>query len=101
MPLVRVADFVEGCPATGDSAETLDVVVHYAKQQPVGLVVGKIRDIVTVPFRVTEATRQRGLLGSAVVNQRITGVLDVPALLKAARPEDLGPKLMAITPIKN
>ncbi|MEN9572897.1 MAG: hypothetical protein RL514_752 [Verrucomicrobiota bacterium] len=101
MPLVRVAEFIEGCPATGDSAETLDVVVHHAKQQPVGLVVGKIRDIVTVPFRVTEATRQRGLLGSAVVNQRITGVLDVPALLKAARPEEVGPKLMPITPITN
>lgn len=101
MPLVRVAEFIEGCPATGNSAEPLDVVVHYAKQQPVGLVVGKIRDIVTVPFRVTEATRQRGLLGSVVVNQRVTGVLDVSALLKAARPEDLGPKLMPITPIKN
>lgn len=100
LPLVRVADFVEGCPATADSAETIDVVVHHAKQQPVGLVVGQIRDIVTAPLRVTEATRQRGLLGSAIVGDRITGVLDVPAILKAARPEDT-PKLMPITPIKN
>jgi two-component system, chemotaxis family, sensor kinase CheA len=100
LPLVRVADFVEGCPATADSAETIDVVVHHARQQPVGLVVGQIRDIVTAPLRVTEATRQRGLLGSAIVGDRITGVLDVPAILKAARPEDT-PKLMPITPIKN
>ena len=100
MPLIRAADFVEGGPATADSAETLDVVVHHAKQPPVGLVVGQIRDIVTVPFRVTDATRQRGLLGSAVV-QRITGVLDLPAVLKAARPEDLGPKLMPIVAAKN
>ncbi|KAF0178867.1 MAG: two-component system chemotaxis family sensor kinase CheA [Limisphaerales bacterium] len=100
MPLVRVADFVEGCPATVDSADTLDVVVHHAKQQPVGFVVGQIRDIVTAPLRVADVTRQRGLLGSAVVNNQITGVLDVPAILKAARPEDT-PKLMPITPIKN
>jgi len=100
MPLVRVAEFVEGCPATVDSADTLDVVVHHAKQQPVGFVVGQIRDIVIAPLRVTDATRQRGLLGSAVVNNQITGVLDVPAILKAARPEDT-PKLMPITPIKN
>ena len=101
MPLVRVADFVEGCPATVDSADTLDVVVHHAKQQPVGLVVGQIKDIVTAPLRVTDATRQRGLLGSAIVNDQITGVLDVPAILKAARPEELSPRLMPITPIKN
>ena len=100
MPLVRVADFVEGCPAPADSAETLDVVVHHARQQPVGLVVGQIRDIVTAPLRVTEATRQRGLLGSTIVGDRITGVLDVPAILRAARPEDT-PKLMPITPNKN
>jgi two-component system chemotaxis sensor kinase CheA len=100
MPLVRVADFVEGCTATADSAETLDVVVHHAKQQPVGFVVGQIRDIVTAPLRVQDVTRQRGLLGSAVVNNQITGVLDVPAILKAARPEDT-PRLMPITPIKN
>ncbi len=100
MPLVRLAEFVEGCPATVDSAETLDVVVHHAKQQPVGFVVGQIRDIVTAPLRVADVTRQRGLLGSAVVNNQITGVLDVPAILTAARPEDT-PKLMPITPIKN
>ena len=100
LPLIRVADFIEGCPVADDT-DTLDVVVHHAKQQPVGLVVGQIRDIVTVPFRVTDATRQRGLLGSAVVNARITGVLDVPAILKAARPEDLGPKLMPIVAAKN
>ncbi len=100
MPLVRVADFVEGCPATVDSAETLDVVVHHTKQQPVGLVVGQIKDIVTAPLRVTDATRQRGLLGSAILNDQITGVLDVPAILKAARPEDTL-KLMPIIPIKN
>ena len=76
------------------------MVVHHARQQPVGFVVGQIRDIVTAPLRVSDATRQRGLLGSAVVNNQITGVLDVPAILKAARPEDT-PKLMPITPLKN
>lgn len=101
LPLVRVAEFIEGCTATVDAAETVDVVVHHAKQQPVGLVVGKIRDIVTASLRVTDATRQRGLLGSTVVNEQITGVLDVPAILKAARPEETGPKLMPIVVAKN
>ncbi|MBI5801862.1 MAG: chemotaxis protein CheW [Verrucomicrobia bacterium] len=101
MPLVRVADFVEGCSVTVDSAETLDVVVHHSKQQSVGLVVGQIKDIATASLRVTDATRQRGLLGSTVVNDQITGVLDVPAILKAARPEDVTPKLMPIVAAKN
>ncbi len=101
MPLVRVAEFVEGCPAATDSSDTVDVVVHHSKQQPVGLIVGQIKDIVIAPFRVQEVTRQRGLLGSAVVNRQITGVLDVPAILKAARPEETTPKLMPIIPIKN
>lgn len=101
MPLVRVADFVQGCPPSADSRETIDVVVHDSNQQSVGFVVGQIRDIVTAPLRVTDATRQRGLLGSAVINDRITGVLDVPALLKAARPEEVRPKLMPIVAAKN
>ena len=101
MPLVRVTDFVEGCPPMVDSSDTLDVVEHHAKQQPVGLVVGQIKDIVTATLRVTDATRQRGLLGSTVVNQQITGVLDVPAILRAARPEDATPKLMPIVAAKN
>ncbi len=101
MPLVRVADFVEGCRATVDSADTLDVVVHHAKQQAVGLVVGQIKDIVTATLRVTDAPRQRGLLGSTVVNDQITGVLDVPAILRAAHLEDATPKLMPIIAAKN
>lgn len=101
MPLVRVAEFVEGCSSSAETGETLNVVVHHARQQPVGLVVGQIKDIVTAPLRVQDVTRQRGLLGSAVVNNQITGVLDLPAILKAARPEEATPKLMAITVTKN
>jgi two-component system chemotaxis sensor kinase CheA len=86
MRLVRVAD-VLGVPATPRPPEApLQVVVYSEEGRSVGLVVDSILDIVEETISVRRATQRKGLCGSAVVQQRVTDVLDVPGIVRAAEP---------------
>ena len=55
----------------------------------VGLVVGRILDIVETEVKVRRGSRRRGLIGSAVVQQHVTDLVDVPAVIR-----DLDPSLL-------
>jgi two-component system chemotaxis sensor kinase CheA len=60
------------------------VVVYSEQGQSVGLVVDRILDIVEVPLALErEATRQ-GVRGSAVIQDRVTDLVDVRSLVSAA-----------------
>jgi hypothetical protein len=50
----------------------------------VGLVVDRILDVAEAPTEVGPDTREEGTLGSAVIGARVTDLLDVPALARAA-----------------
>ena len=52
----------------------------------VGLIVGRIHDIVREPVTLQPSPGRRGLLGSAIVQHHVTGVLDVAGILREARP---------------
>ena len=87
LPLVRVADYVTGCPRPPEEADSaLEVVVHSAQGWSVGLIVGRIHDIVREPVTLQASPGRRGLLGSAIVQRHVTGVLDVAGILAEARP---------------
>jgi two-component system chemotaxis sensor kinase CheA len=62
--------------------ETLSVLVYRHDDARVGLVVGGVLDIVADELDLKPASRA-GVLGTAVIQQRVTEVLDVPALLEA------------------
>jgi two-component system chemotaxis sensor kinase CheA len=51
----------------------------------VGLVVDAIHDIARVVVSLDRAHARRGVLGSMVVDERITEFLDVPAIVGIAR----------------
>jgi two-component system chemotaxis sensor kinase CheA len=84
LPLVRLAQ-VLGHPHVGSQAKpTLQVVVYSEQGQSVGLVVDRILDIVEVSLALErEATRQ-GVRGSAVIQDRVTDLVDVRSLVSAA-----------------
>jgi two-component system chemotaxis sensor kinase CheA len=87
LPLIRVADYVAGQPAAASSlSDTLQVVVYSEHGRSVGLIVGQINDIVDEAVTIKRQTSAKGLLGSAVVQNRVTDLLDVPALIRAADP---------------
>ncbi len=87
LPLVRLAGLLGADePATGGR---LPVIVCRDRGRRVGLVVERVLDIVEAEWPQKVSTRP-GLAGSAVIQQRVTDLLDVPGLLDLAVPELVG-----------
>ncbi len=86
MPLVRVSEVLESKhrKAAEASQESLHVVVYADKGRSVGLVVDRILDIVEESFVMQRESGRQGMLGSAVIQKRVTDILDVPGLITAA-----------------
>ncbi len=84
LPLIRVASHLGG---TGVPSDPLQVVVYSEAGRRVGLVVDQIHDIVEETV-VIEASGSGGggILGSAVVQGRVTDLLDVRGVVRAAEP---------------
>jgi two-component system chemotaxis sensor kinase CheA len=80
MPLVRLSDALGYAGAATDS-EMLQVVVYSANGRSVGLVVDEILDIADEAAAVQQVQQVKTLKGAAVIQQRVTDLLDVPALL--------------------
>ncbi len=83
MPLIRLSDALGYGGASG--AEMLQVVVYSANGRSVGLVVDEILDIAEQVAEVQQIQQAATLKGAAVIQQRVTDLLDVPALLADQR----------------
>ena len=81
MPLVDVAKQL-GIGHERASDEKLQVVVYFDGGRSVGLVVGQIVDVVEQSVVVERAGKHGGLAGSAVLQDRVTDLLDVSALVR-------------------
>jgi two-component system chemotaxis sensor kinase CheA len=80
MPLVCVADALKmGAQTASDGP--MQVVVHSAGGHSVGLVVDEILDIVDQHVAITKRADGTHLLGSAVIQQHVTDLLNVPELV--------------------
>jgi two-component system chemotaxis sensor kinase CheA len=69
------------CARDGDS---LQVVVHTGADRQVGLVVGRILDIVEETITTRARASRPGVLFTAVVQERVTEFLDVERLIRSA-----------------
>ena len=79
MPLVRVSDLLgRPSPPAGDK---LQVIVSAASEGYLGLVVDEIVDIVEQEIALERPERDGRILGSAVIQQRVTDVLDLNAII--------------------
>jgi two-component system chemotaxis sensor kinase CheA len=88
MPLIRVSDFLQVSHGSGEpgASDTMQVVVYSENGRSVGLVVEKILDIVEEHLVAQQPSKRDGLLGSAVIQQRVTDLLDVQGLVRSANP---------------
>jgi two-component system, chemotaxis family, sensor kinase CheA len=75
-----------GCAAAMADVDPLQVVVYSGPGRRIGLVVERILDIVEAVLDLDPSTRAPGLLGAAIIDRRLTDVLDVPGLLALADP---------------
>ena len=88
IPLVRLSQALgHGGYGEADGRDPMQVVVYSQQGHSVGLVVDEILDIVEDTFQVRPSRAGRGLIGSAVIQQRVTDVVDVPGLIRSVDPD--------------
>ena len=88
MPLIRISDVLHlaKCESQGKEAGKTQVVVYSEDGRSVGLVVDRILDIVEESFVQQQPAKREGLFGSAVIQQKVTDLLDVHSLIRNAIP---------------
>jgi two-component system, chemotaxis family, sensor kinase CheA len=85
LPLIRLSSFL-GVGTHGEPADTVQVVVYSENDRSVGLVVEQILDIAEQELTARSDLEEHGLVGSAVVQEHITELLDVRQAILAADP---------------
>ncbi|HVY69862.1 MAG TPA: chemotaxis protein CheA, partial [Verrucomicrobiae bacterium] len=86
LPLLQVANYLPGAEPVIEPSDPMQVVVYAEGGRSVGLVVGKINDIVHDAVRVKRQASRDGILGSAVIQGKVTDMLDVAGIVRAADP---------------
>ncbi|MGA8222927.1 MAG: chemotaxis protein CheW [Candidatus Acidiferrales bacterium] len=88
MPLIRISEYLQAQNGNGkrDQAEAMQIVVYSEQGRSVGLVVERILDIVEEAIVPQQPSKRDGLLGSAVIQQRVTDLLDARGLVRTAHP---------------
>jgi len=84
LPVLRLAHLLGTYPA--EDGATVPVVVYTERGRSVALAVDKILDIVEDVVEARSEVGDDGLLGSAVIQQRVTELLDVRRAILAADP---------------
>jgi two-component system chemotaxis sensor kinase CheA len=88
LPLIKVAQYIPttGTQADEDESSPMQVVVYTENGRSVGLVVGKIDDIVSEVITEKRHSYGNGILGSIVVQDQVTDLLDVQSVIRAFDP---------------
>jgi two-component system chemotaxis sensor kinase CheA len=92
LPLMFLAEFLEerrshsrlaATPAKTANLDKLQAIIYSAEGKRVGLVIDQILDIVHESIKVKSRASRFGVLYAAVIQGRVTELLDMPALLHA------------------
>ncbi|MFO1487633.1 MAG: chemotaxis protein CheW [Verrucomicrobiota bacterium] len=86
LPLIRVSKFIPSVRSSSVENDPLQVVVYTEDGRSVGLVVGRISDIVDETITVKRHACGNGIFGSVVIQDKVTDLLDVQAVIRAADP---------------
>lgn len=82
LPLIRLAQVLGLESQEGSDDTHLNVVVYHENSRSVGLVVDRILDIVETTLEVSHHSKRAGLRASAVIQERVTDVVDLPAVIR-------------------
>ena len=81
LPLLRLAPAI-GLAESPPSEDQISVVVHEDGDHRVGIVIDRVLDVVEEQVVPTEVGRRNGVLGSAVVQDRVTDLVDLDAVVR-------------------
>jgi two-component system, chemotaxis family, sensor kinase CheA len=82
LPLIRLAQILGIKEPVEDLGDFLNVVVYISNGQGFGLVVTQIVDIVETHVEISRPSTREGLLGSAIINDRVTDLVDLPKIIQ-------------------
>ncbi len=85
LPLVEVAKHLDS-DSNVDLPDPMEVVVYTENGRSVGLVVGKIEDIVSEAITEKRHSHGNGILGSVVIQDKVTDLLDVHSVIRSVDP---------------
>lgn len=84
MPLIPLSNLVPSVGyGDGSDSETVQVVVYGVGSRNVGILVEEILDIVEEALKIQTGSRVPGILGKAVVQGKVTEILDLDALMES------------------
>jgi two-component system chemotaxis sensor kinase CheA len=86
LPLVAMTDFVSG-GACGEESGQVQVIVFQHEGKRIGVLVDEILDIVEEQITVRSRAARPGILGSGVVNNRVTDFIDLRYLIESVDPD--------------
>ena len=88
LPLIKVAQYLPqvGAQVGEDEDAPMQVVVYSENGKSVGLVVSRIDDIVSEVITEKRHAYGNGILGSIVVQDQVTDLLDVHSVIRASDP---------------
>lgn len=84
MPLMRLSQALG--MAADDDRDPVQVVVYAEQGRSVGLVVDRILDIVEESITIQNQASRDGIIGSAVIQQRVMDLVDVPGVIRMMDP---------------
>ncbi len=90
MPLVRLRDVLDGIAPASEDTELLQVVVYSHKGHSVGLVVDTILDIVQTQAAIERRRGGGSVLGSTVIQGKVTDILNMDRLVQSLDTDLLG-----------
>lgn len=93
LPILRLSRLLHGEETEIGPGEMLQVVVYTEQDRSVGLVVDSILDIVDTPLETQRSSRRPGVLGSMVIQKRVTDLLDVRGVISNVDPSFFEPSL--------
>ncbi len=86
LPLIDLAKYLPQAGATREECDPMQVVVYSQQGRSVGLVVGRINDIVQQTLSVKRHAGRDGILGSVVIQDKVTDLLDIAGIIRSADP---------------
>lgn len=91
MPLLHLGDVLNTGSPHLEATAMLQVVVYSENGRSVGLVVDRILDIVETALIIQQAGKRLGVLGSAVIQNRVTDLLDIHNLILSSHGDYFAP----------
>ena len=89
MPLIRLSQVLGENSGESDKKENVQVVVYRDQGRSIGLVVEQIADIVEEQLRVKSDVQSGYFTGSAVVQGKVTDILNVRGVIESVDPSYL------------